>query len=665
MIKLYTDDGALELFPDEGVILKEKLLDDTGLQGGIASFTKDFTIPASSNNNKLLSHYENKHIDNPINPNTAISARIEVNGEFDILGKIEIISVTYKYGIADTYNIVFYSKVTNLKTIIGDTLLADVDAFDTKFGFTWSTTSITDTWSPYDSIYIPIISWNRWLKWYSSSTGTDDIATPATGVLMTELRVGLNFIDFIEAIGTEFGITIEFNKVTGSLFSLLYIIPSLVTDVNESYSIEQYKTDVQTASAITITTTRSIVVMTDEISDPHNNWSSPLYSPEFDGVYNLRFTLTNSTAEKRELFVVENSLNIDIDSVIIGGTSSDVYLNVTLNSANSYRFEIQSIVGSGTHTAYLRFRTNTVPFNLIGQDFSAQAQMPDMKVIDFMSEFLKAFNLMIYESDTDVYTIIDIANLYSSTVLDISQYVDNKSLTYKKTNVYNEISYKHKTSEDVVNKAFLEVTGREYGQLIYRPDIDFSDGKKEIESIFNIFPPAYMDVYDSTGKIGTTDMRHHFQLSDDTPVKPILSKFMLLYHNGEKDTDYTWYLQTNVDASGNPTFASQSTYPAYSAVREYQSDSDTYTVSYAEEQVFVGDVAGGTVVNTFSLDWLTQKYDAGAYELELEFPVSYSLYLQITDYVKIAFNDIEHIIDEYSYDSAKGMIKLKLLRYDN
>jgi len=667
MVKLYTDDGLLDMYPDEGIILKEKILNDTGINGGISTFTKDFTIPASPNNNLLLGHYDNKDVVSTINPNQAISAKINIDEEFDIKGKIELLSVTKKYGKATDYSIVFYSSVTNFRTIIGDTLLEDVSEFDTQFGFTWTDdATITDTWDNYYSTFIPIISWNRWLKWYDSGTGDDDIATFATGVRMTELRVGLNFIEFIEAIGTEFGITLEFDKVTESLFTRLYIIPSLVADISASYNIEDYKTDVETSSVITITTTRSIINMATVNSDPHSNWASnTLYTAEFTGDYVLRFTLTNSTVEKREITVVNTAGPIDITSAVIGGAAADIYITTTLTATHTYRFEIASIVGSGTHTADMRFRTYTVPFNLIGEDYSAQSQMPNMRVIDFLSGFLRSFNLMIIETDTDVYTITDFDNLYSSDVLDLNTYIDASNLVYKKVGVYDEIDYKHKEGKDAPNVAFKEVTGREYGQLLYRPDVDFSDGKKQVESIFNIFPPAYMDVYDGSDKIGTTDMRHHFQLSNDTPPKPVLANFMLLYHNLEQDTEFTWYLQDGVDGSGDPTFAAQTTYPAYSAVREYESDSDTYTVSYEEENVFVGVIAEGTIFNTFSLDWISNKYNSNTYSLDVTFKASYAVYLQITDYVKIYYDGIEHLIDEYSYDTAKKEITLKLIRYDN
>lgn len=673
-LKLHTSSGFFELYPDEGIVLKRKLLGATGLNSGTVAFTKEFKIPATDHNNILLGHYENKDVVNTLNPNNAVASTITIDNSVDIVGNIELLSVSWKMNRPESYTIVFYSEESNLKVIIGDKLLENVSQFDSEFEFTWTGSSVEDSWvgdlPGQADVYIPIISWNRWYRWYSSPQGhADDINGATTGVLLSELRVGMDIQKFVSQIGREFDLTFTFDSGISDFLDSAYVIPTKVADVIFSANPSHFETDVETAS-FSVSTTRAKILMATETSDPSDNWNTTtsLYTAEFSGVYRLRFTLESSSNYKRELFVVKNSDNSDLGSVMVNGEDADVYINVTLAATTEYRFEIHEVLGSHpAHTCAIRFRTDLVPISILTTTFSPTAQMPEMRAIDFLSGFLKAFNLIILPGATeDAYTIYDTIALFSAgTTLDISENVDQQILTYKKTDVYEEINYRHKEGKDAPNVAFKDVSGRNYAEMIYRPDVDYGSGKADNTSIFDVFPPAYMSSYDAKDEVdGVSDLRHHFQLSNATPPKPVLAKFMLLYNNGVSEVDSAYYIQDAIDGSGNPTYQRMTTYGSYSQVQTFVSTATSNTLSYEEENVFIGAKAGNTIVNKFYLDWLSQIYSNTAYTIDVTFPAELGLYLKIVALPIIHMNGITHFISEYSYDTGKEIITLNLIRYD-
>ena len=71
MLKLYINYDATEelqecdLYPDEGIVIKQKLINSTGVLNSTLEFTKDFLIPATDRNNFLLGHYLNYYQNHP------------------------------------------------------------------------------------------------------------------------------------------------------------------------------------------------------------------------------------------------------------------------------------------------------------------------------------------------------------------------------------------------------------------------------------------------------------------------------------------------------------------------------------------------------------------------------------------------------------------------
>ena len=661
-----------ELYPDEGVVLKRQILTETGLDNSNRQFTRDFNIPATPTNNELLNHWELKSNESIVNPNKAIRARIGIGDLITWNGSIELLSVTWKNRKPESYKIVFYGDTSGLKALFGDDLLSDVDW--TPYEFEWSQANVVASWEPLNTNYhVPVIAWKRWYKWYETrvsppNNDPDDISVEETGVLLSELRVGLRLPDMIKSLGDHVGQTFIFDPKLESFLTESFIIPSRFEDQAFTFSSAFFETRVHNSTPIGTVITRTILVLDVIDSDPSNRWDgTSTYTAEFSGVYqfDLPFVIPGGGGGPKtdfDCYLYEDGIEVQADAI---STNSGGTFQFTHTCAENklYTFYISS---DGDSTINIEMYTAQVPVSIIGTTYDPADNMPRMKIVDFIGGFIKAFNVLVYESGLNEFTFTDTATLYVTTgqPIDLEDYVNEQSLIYEKVNVFNQINFRHKVGKDAPNVFFYDYTGRYYAEVDFLPDVDFSKGLLDHESIFTVFPPTYMDIYDSEGSIGNTDLWCHYQLSNDDPPKPVLADFLLMYRNGSETTNYPWYLQLDNDITGAPTFSEQLTWGRYSQVQQVPSLSTSNTLSYSLENAFIGTQAGNTITNVFWNDWLIQLYKRTAYTLTLKFPANFGIYIKLTSVRLIYLNGFYHFLAAWEYNSATNMLTIDLLRAD-
>ena len=676
----YTGLARCDLYADEGVILKRQILSETGLDNTNRQFTRAFNIPATPTNNELLKHWELKSNESIVNPNKAIPARIEIKDIYVITGNIELLSVTWKSRQPESYRLVFYGDTSSFKAELGETMLDDIDW--SAFGFVWSQGAVTNSWNTgTTNYYIPIISFKRWFKWYASPAVPDpdpeDIAIEEYGVLLNELRVGLKLKDMIETIGAHIGKTIILDHKIDKVLLETFVIPSKFENQALTFAPEQFRTEVTNSATILIPTTppsgppagTEIIHMDTIIDDPKNRWDgTSIYTAEFSGIYTFELVVIGSVNSQYDIWLYDSTntaIASDSTGNVIAGNPAVMTLTAGLTAAATYYFVWRC--SQSNNNGLPTMKTLIVPASIIGSTYDPAENMPVKKAADFLSEFLTAFNLLIYETNLNEFTISDIKELFASNTefVDLEDYVDEQSLTYEKITVYDRINFKHKTGKDAPNILHFDVKGKQYGELDYLPDVDYSKGTLKQENIFTVFPPAYIRTYSTAGNaIGRTDLWHHYQLSNDNPPKPVLADFLLMYRNAPVATTYEWWLQFGINPDGSPSFTRQSFWGRYSQVHDSVSVKESTALTYSLESPFVGVPAEGTIVNLFWLDWLVQLYKRTAYTLTLSFPANFGIYLKLNALSVVFLNGFYHFMASTEYNSSTNILKLKLLRTD-
>ena len=133
MIKLFavpqgeTIAEQLDILADENINISFSVDDIKEAGAKNSSYSKNFKLPATKNNNKFFEHLNdvNRYTVN-FNPNLTLSAFLEIDGAIIIDGFLEVLSVDKK-GDEYYYNIVIYDASANLFELLGDDTVADLD----------------------------------------------------------------------------------------------------------------------------------------------------------------------------------------------------------------------------------------------------------------------------------------------------------------------------------------------------------------------------------------------------------------------------------------------------------------------------------------------------------------------------------------------------------
>ena len=141
-LQLYIQDTRVDLFKDETVSLTDTIKNVKDIAKVFTTFTKSFTLPASSVNNKLFQHYYNFDIVDGFDARTKKSARIEINHVPFKQGKIKLEGADLKNNQVHSYRVTFFGNTVDLKDIIGEDKLNNLDFVEVKAsGTATSTTS--------------------------------------------------------------------------------------------------------------------------------------------------------------------------------------------------------------------------------------------------------------------------------------------------------------------------------------------------------------------------------------------------------------------------------------------------------------------------------------------------------------------------------------------
>ena len=119
-----------EMFSDETISITSKIQDVKEPDKIFTDFTKSFSMPASKENNKILQHWYNSDIQDGFDYRIKKDAILEVDYAPFKRGKIQLKKVTLKNGLPFAYGIVFYGNTVNLKDVMKDDELQQLDYLD-------------------------------------------------------------------------------------------------------------------------------------------------------------------------------------------------------------------------------------------------------------------------------------------------------------------------------------------------------------------------------------------------------------------------------------------------------------------------------------------------------------------------------------------------------
>ena len=173
-LQLYIQDTRVDLFKDETISLTDTIKNVKDIQKVFTTFTKSFTLPASSTNNILFIHNYNFDIEGGFDNRKKVDARIELNHIPFRKGKVKLEGVDLKNNQPHTYKVTFFGDVVNLKDKLGEKKLSDLDltAYNRQYNPTTIEQFLTALTAQNSNVVIPLITHSQRL-FFNSDTSAD------------------------------------------------------------------------------------------------------------------------------------------------------------------------------------------------------------------------------------------------------------------------------------------------------------------------------------------------------------------------------------------------------------------------------------------------------------------------------------------------------------
>ena len=497
-----------DLFEDESITITDTLLNLKDIGKVFTPFSQQFNLPASKTNNKLFRHYENQNVLNSFDARFKHDAVIKLNGVDYKKGKIQFKSVTLKDNKAHAYKVVFFGDAVVLKEIVGDTTLQGL-IYDNAYNFTYNQTNIENFFtanlstliSTYgsDDIIVPNIHHSKNMR-YSTTDGYEDSIT-STGLVYTDLKPAIKLKAIIEAIERTYPELSFTGFFKTSMFFNFYMW---------MHKNEGYVTNANPDGAVNISVNRfrhqddedpKYTYASGTIGDVRTLYLLPYFNA--DGVrnrYNVTLSITTSTAENyivrikngatgdlitsREFTNQSGTVNIQEEfrnqSSVFGSSPNNLDLldliveiesenTITMTHTFSVEYE-RKPQGSGTYVT--QWTANYTPTNQdVLNTFEISRQMPEMKVIDFLSGLFKMFNLLVYKDGDNIN--VELAKVYyqNEDAYDITKYVDMERANVDRLFQYKKMDFKFKSKESFLVQFSDEI------QTVPFAEEDFGDDK--------------------------------------------------------------------------------------------------------------------------------------------------------------------------------------------
>ena len=127
-VQLYIQDTRVDLFKDETISITDSIQNISDISKVFTPFSQQFSLPASSVNNKLFKHYYNFDIQDGFDARFQVTARIEINQVPFRSGKIRLDGVSMKNNLPYAYKVIFFGEPSSLNDTFGDEDLSSLNA---------------------------------------------------------------------------------------------------------------------------------------------------------------------------------------------------------------------------------------------------------------------------------------------------------------------------------------------------------------------------------------------------------------------------------------------------------------------------------------------------------------------------------------------------------
>jgi len=591
-LQLYIDNNPLpetiayqriDLFKDETVSINQSIQNIKDPAKIFTEFTKSFTIPASKSNNKIFEHYYNFDIINGFDARDKRPAKIELNNIPFKIGFVRLEGVELKRNAPYAYKIVFYGNTVSLKDTLGEAKLQNLTSL-VQYNLNYDSATvkarlqtangpilcplITSGASNKDSDLVPPPS----RLYYDTVTNTQangNLYYPGNddnGVLYSDLKYSIRVKEVIDAITAQYSNLVFsddfFNTSNAEFYNLHLWLHRKKGGVPDESLVQTFPSPVTGFGPPTIQATNmfngtGLVIQ--------NNWldtNGVLVS----GIPNTtqKLLLTTSSTDLFTVVIYRNGLThatianlqggggtLVIGASSLGGTFSAATYTITIFSATQINFsEIKwDLAGFDYNVTVGWVETYTVAFNATAAfTFDIPSQIPDMKIIDFLTSIFRMFNLTAFLDDNTLLAngsvnpdfnkikVQTLDDFYSTNVstYDISKYIDIENSQVNIALPYRAINFKYAETDTILAQQYSQLNGRKWGSEQYDGNDTIGDNFDGPNSTYTVDVPFEHLMYErltntGSGVAANTQTSIQYGYFVDQNQEPILGKPLLFY----------------------------------------------------------------------------------------------------------------------------------------
>jgi hypothetical protein len=492
VVQLYINDTYIDLFKDEQISLTESIRNAKDIAKVFTTFSKQFTVPASKQNNKVFKHYYNFDIVNGFDGRKIQPARIEINNLPYKEGKIRLTGVQMRNNAPFAYNIVFYGSIISLKDVLGEDKLTDLDDLGSINKDYDNSSILTALQTLPGETALPLVTANQQLYYDSTDTaeGTGNLyyeSPKIRGLNPKQLKYAVRLDKIIDAIESKYS---DITFASDSFFK------DATKDIHKLYMWCHRKKD--------------------EISITAGGQQKVVFNSTFGQTY------FNIDSVLREAVIGSSPQASDTFEFVVSAAASDIYdlvitkngtiVDERLRQTGSYTFSTGSLSAGDRFLAYIRTYEKSITFTgmrwvykqsgievqsesapsgslsyLASFFFNIKDQIPEQKIIDFLSNLFKMFNLVAYVNDVGEIQVQPLDTYYASpTEHNITDYVDSAQGEVNVALPYREVFFKYKDTKTILAaQHYQELSDIEWGANEYKDAENLYGEVYKVEPSFN------------------------------------------------------------------------------------------------------------------------------------------------------------------------------------
>ena len=624
LYQIKSDFVRLDMFSDESVTITDTIKNTKDISKVFTPFSQQFNVPASKHNSKLFKHYEDNDVVNSFDARFRVDALIKLNGTDYKKGRLRLNSVTMKDNKAHAYKLVFFGETIELKDILGEDDLSRLE-FPSSLNFAYDYATIKSKFiSTSGDVCFPLITHSKNMRF--SDAGYK--STAGDFLNQFDIKPALKLRAIIEAIETTYDIDLSndfFNSTDfRSIYMWLHRESGFMSNADEGGGLQTLEARFHLPTDANLDFDSGTDVRPADIYISYANGGTLQgrrlklnFDIDAGGTDEFNFTLLRSS-DNAVLFERDYTGSQDFDVILSPSywTNQTPYsegvvdLKILVTTASTLTFSEIEITAtlqdlnlpysitdyaSGVYTMSALATSNQVIIS---------RQIPKMKVIDFLTNIFKMFNLVAYKENDQIQALPFNDFNAQGNSYDITKYVDASKSTIEKVLKYKSVKFGFKSKQSFLIQNQEEILGNDFAGESYPSsnDNEWDGGEFKVELDFEKMLYERLSNTDD-GTLSTICQGAML----DKNFSPTIGAPLLLYIKNQSTSD-TFKFQ-NSGTSDTPDDITAYNRPSQVKVNVGVFDSSSSLNFGIEIDEFFREVKGTNLFAKYYADYLTSIYN--------------------------------------------------------